>query len=245
MPRVTQHTAVEVLPGRPTPLGAHWDGTGTNFALWSAGAHAVELCLFDDDGTEHRHRLSESTHQVWHGRLPGVAPGQRYGYRVHGPYDPTSGQRYNPAKLLLDPYARAVDGRLSLDPALFGFKDAPESRLPDERDSAPFVPRGVVIHDSFPWDGDRQPGISWSDTVIYEVHVKGATMRHPEIPAPLRGTYAGLAHPAFVEHLTALGVTAVELLPVHHFVSEPHQLPSGLVNYRTYNTHAKKSKHDA
>jgi isoamylase len=233
---VTQHTVVEVLPGRPTPLGAHWDGTGTNFALWSAGAHAVDLCLFDDDGTEHRHRLEETTHQVWHGRLPGVGPGQRYGYRVHGSYDPTAGHRYNPAKLLLDPYTRAVDGALLLDRALFGYQDGPESSSPDERDSAPYVPRGVVIHDSFPWDGDRQPGISWADTVIYEVHVKGATMRHPDVPPPLRGTYAGVAHPAFVEHLRALGVTAVELLPVHHFVSEPHLLSRGLVNYWGYNT---------
>jgi glycogen operon protein len=223
-------------PGSPSPLGAHWDGTGTNFALWSAGAQAVDLCLFDADGAEHRHRLQETTHQVWHGRLPGVAPGQRYGYRVHGPYDPTGGLRYNPAKLLLDPYARAVDGELTLDPALFGYRDSPDARTPDDRDSAPFVPRGVVIYDSFPWDGDRPPLHSWSDTVIYEVHVKGATMRHPEVPPALRGTYAGLAHPAFVEHLQALGVTAVELLPVHHFVSEPHLLRRGLTNYWGYNT---------
>jgi isoamylase len=231
----------EVWPGSPTPLGAHWDGTGTNFALWSAGANAVDLCLFDDDGTEHRHRLQETTHQVWHGRLPGIAPGQRYGYRVHGSYDPGSGSRYNPAKLLLDPYARAVDGDLTLDPALFGYvESAPEGgraeSVPDPRDSAPYVPRGVVVHDSFPWDGDRPPATPWSDTVIYEVHVKGATMRHPDVPPALRGTYAGLAHPAFIAHLQALGVTAVELLPVHHFVSEPHLLRRGLTNYWGYNT---------
>jgi glycogen operon protein len=223
-------------PGSPSPLGAHWDGTGTNFALWSAGAQAVDLCLFDADGTEHRHRLQETTHQVWHGRLPGVGPGQRYGYRVHGPYDPANGLRYNPAKLLLDPYTRAVDGELALDPSLFGYHDSPDTRTPDDRDSAPFVPRGVVIYDSFPWDGDRPPLTSWSDTVIYEVHVKGATMRHPDVPPELRGTYAGLAHPAFVEHLISLGVTAVELLPVHHFVSEPHLLRRGLTNYWGYNT---------
>ncbi|WP_075014358.1 glycogen debranching protein GlgX [Geodermatophilus obscurus] len=229
------HGAAEVWPGSPAPLGAHWDGTGTNFALWSAGATAVDLCLFDADGTEHRHRLRETTHQVWHGRLPGVGPGQRYGYRVHGPHDPGAGARWNPAKLLLDPYARAVDGELTLDPALFGSRlDAPGS--PDARDSAPFVPRGVVVHDSFPWDGDPRPVTPWSDTVIYEVHVKGATMRHPDVPPALRGTYAGLAHPAFVEHLRSLGVTAVELLPVHHFVSEPHLLRRGLTNYWGYNT---------
>ncbi len=225
----------EVWPGRPAPLGAHWDGTGTNFALWSAGAHAVDLCLFDEDGTEHRHRLQENTHQVWHGRLPGVGPGQRYGYRVHGGWEPSSGQRYNPAKLLLDPYARAIDGDQIPHPALFGFRyEGGEG--PDPRDSAPYVPRGVVVRDAFPWDGDRSPATPWSDTVIYEVHAKGATIRHPDVPPALRGTYAGLAHPAFVEHLQSLGVTAVELLPVHHFVSEPHLLRRGLTNYWGYNT---------
>ncbi|WP_040338281.1 glycogen debranching protein GlgX [Candidatus Blastococcus massiliensis] len=230
-----EHPVAEVLPGSPSPLGAHWDGTGTNFALWSAGASAVELCLFDADGTEHRQPLTETTHQVWHGRLPGIGPGQRYGYRVHGTYEPSTGQRYNPAKLLLDPYARAVDGGLELHPSLFGHADSPEGP-PDDRDSAPHVPRGVVVHDIFPWDGDRPLRTSWSDTVIYEVHVKGATMRHPDVPAHLRGTYAGLAHPAFVEHLQGLGVTAVELLPVHQFVSEPHLLRRGLTNYWGYNT---------
>ena len=234
---MTASPAVEVLPGSPTPLGAHWDGTGTNFALWSAGAHAVDLCLFDPDGAEHRHPLTESTHQVWHGRVTGIGPGQRYGYRVHGSYDPPTGHRYNPAKLLLDPYARAVDGGLQLHPSLFGHPpDAVDSSVPDEQDSGPHVPRGVVVHDTFPWDGDRAPRTSWSDTVIYEVHVKGATMRHPDVPAQLRGTYAGLAHPAFVEHLRSLGVTAVELLPVHHFVSEPHLLRRGMTNYWGYNT---------
>ncbi|MGY1739906.1 MULTISPECIES: glycogen debranching protein GlgX [unclassified Blastococcus] len=228
---------LEVWPGSPAPLGASWDGNGTNFALWSAGAQAVDLCLFEPDGSEHRHRLQETTHQVWHGRVSGVGPGQRYGYRVHGGYDPGNGLRYNPAKLLLDPYARAVDGELTLHPALFGHPgEAVDSGVPDTTDSAPYVPRGVVVHDPFPWDGDRRPGTPWSDTVIYEVHVRGATMRHPDVPPALRGTYAGLAHPAFVEHLQALGVTTVELLPVHHFVSEPHLLRRGLTNYWGYNT---------
>ncbi|WP_345770541.1 glycogen debranching protein GlgX [Blastococcus saxobsidens] len=226
-----------LLPGTPAPLGATWDGRGTNFALWSAGAAAVDLCLFDADGTEHRHRLEETTHQVWHGRLPGVGPGQHYGYRVHGGYDPFSGHRYNPAKLLLDPYARAVDGELRLHTALFGHPfEHVDSAVPDEQDSAPHVPRGVVVHDPFPWDGDRPLRRSWSDTVVYEVHVKGATARHPDVPPHLCGTYAGLAHPAFIEHLLSLGVTAVELLPVHHFVSEPHLLRRGLTNYWGYNT---------
>jgi isoamylase len=237
---------VEVWPGAPAPLGAHWDGTGTNFALWSAGAHAVELCLFDTDGTESRVPLQETTHQVWHGRLPGVSPGQCYGYRVHGPYEPGAGLRYNPAKLLLDPYARAVDGTLRLDRALFGYRgEAVDTPARDDHDSAPYVPRGVVTHDEFPWGAERRPQTSWSDTVIYEVHVKGATIRHPEVPPALRGTYAGLAHPAFVEHLLALGVTAVELLPVHHFVSEPHLLRRGLTNYWGYNTLAYFAPHAA
>jgi isoamylase len=226
-----------LLPGSHSPLGALWDGTGTNFALWSAGAQAVDLCLFDAHGTEHRHRLEETTHQVWHGRLPGVGPGQRYGYRVHGTYDPLTGLRHNPAKLLLDPYTRAVDGNLALHPSLFGYVgDAVDSVARDAGDSAPYVPRGVVVHDPFPWDGDRPLRTSWSDTVIYEVHVKGATAAHPDVPPSLRGTYAGLAHPAFIEHLQSLGVSAVELLPVHHFVSEPHLMRRGLTNYWGYNT---------
>jgi isoamylase len=244
--RTVPGPAPEVLPGSHAPLGAHWDGTGTNFALWSSGAHAVDLCLFDADGTEHRQRLEETTHQVWHGRLAGVGPGQRYGYRVHGAYEPLAGQRYNPAKLLLDPYTRAVDGDHRFHPALFGFAgDAFDGPARDDRDSAPYVPRGVVVHDPFPWDGDRPLRTSWSDTVIYEVHVKGATAAHPDVPPPLRGTYAGLAHPAFVEHLQALGVTAVELLPVQHFVSEPHLLRRGLTNYWGYNTLAYFAPHAA
>ena len=148
---VSGRPAGEVLPGPPAPLGALWDGTGTNFALWSAGAHAVDLCLFDSDGTEHRQRLEETTHQVWHGRLPGIGPGQRYGYRVHGPYDPLAGHRYNPAKLLLDPYTRAVDGGVTLHPSLFGYAgDAVDGSTRDDQDSAPYVPRGVVVHDPLP-----------------------------------------------------------------------------------------------
>jgi isoamylase len=241
---VARRPTGEVLPGSPAPLGAHWDGTGTNFALWAADAQAVDLCLFDEDGTEDRYRLEDTTHQVWHGRLNGVGPGQRYGYRVHGAYDPPSGHRHNPAKLLLDPYARAVDGELTLHPALFGYAgDAVDGVAIDRQDSAPFMPRGVVVHDPFPWNGDRPPRTSWSDTVIYELHVKGATALHPDVPPALRGTYAGLAHPAFIEHLKALGVTAVELMPVHHFVSEPHLLRRGLSNYWGYNTLAYFAPH--
>ena len=223
-------------PGRPHPLGAHWDGEGTNFALFSSGAEAVELCLFDDAGAEQRIRLEESTYHVWHGYLPQIGPGQRYGFRVDGPFDPARGMRFNPSKLLGDPYAEAIDGEFRLDGAVFG-SAAGKDRIQEHRDSAPFVPKSVVVHDAFPWGLDhRRPHHAWADTVIYELHVKGFTARHPDIPPGLRGTYAGLAHPAALAHLQSLGVTAVELMPVHQFVSEPHLLRKGLSNYWGYNS---------
>ncbi|WP_267244743.1 glycogen debranching protein GlgX [Streptomyces sp. PR69] len=228
------------------PLGARYrsgpDGVaGTNFALWSGGAEAVEVCLFDDDGAETRLPLTELTHEVWHGFVPGVAPGQRYGYRVHGRWDPWTGARWNPAKLLLDPYARAVDGEFSLPAEVYGHvRDWPQQHVADtvrdERDSAPYVPKGVVVHDDDDWSDDRRPKTPWADSVIYELHVRGFTRRCPGIPEPLRGTYAGLAHPAAIGHLTALGVTAVELLPVHQFAHEDHLLRRGLKNYWGYNS---------
>jgi isoamylase len=229
----------ELWPGSPAPLGATWDGEGTNVALYSSGAEAVDVCLFDEHGRETRVALQESTFDVWHGYLPQVGPGTRYGFRVDGPYDPANGLRYNPSKLLLDPYARAVQGDLVLDDAVFGYVPARLSAgedVQDHRDSAPFVPRGVVVHDAFPWGDDRPPRTPWTDTVVYELHVKGFTASHPGVPAHLRGTYAGLAHPAALEHLLALGVTAVELMPVHHFVSEPHLLRRGLRNHWGYNS---------
>jgi isoamylase len=223
-------------PGRPFPLGAHWDGEGTNVALFSQGAQAVDVCLFDDDGVESRIRLEESTYHVWHGYLPQVGPGQRYGFRVHGPFDPAAGLRFNPDKLLIDPYARAVEGDFRLDGAVFGSVLGKDDTR-QQQDSAPFVPKGVVVHDGFPWGEDHhRPHHAWSDTVIYELHVKGFTALHPDIPAQLRGTYAGLAHPAAINHLKRLGVTAIELMPVHHFVSEPHLLRRDLTNYWGYNT---------
>ncbi|MEO6205775.1 MAG: glycogen debranching protein GlgX [Mycobacteriales bacterium] len=223
-------------PGRPHPLGATWDGEGTNFALFSSSAEAVDLCLIDANGVETRIPLEESTFHIWHGYLPQVGPGQRYGYRVDGPFDPARGLRFNPSKLLLDPYARAIEGDLRLDDAVFG--SAPnKDRVQTHRDSAPYVPTSVVVHDAFPWGEDHhRPHHLWSDTVIYELHVKGFTALHPDIPEPLRGTYAGLAHPAAIEHLQGLGVTAVELMPVHAFVSEPHLLRRGLTNYWGYNS---------
>ena len=222
-------------PGGPSPLGATWDGEGTAFAVHTGSGEAVDLCLFDDGGAETRIPLEESTGAVWHGYLPGVGPGQRYGYRVDGPYEPSAGLKHNPSKLLVDPYARALQGGLVLDDAVFGHA-AGRPGVQDHRDSAPFVPRSVVVDGAFPWGDDRRPRTPWSSTVVYELHVKGFTARHPGVPEHLRGTYAGLAHPAAIEHLLSLGVTAVELLPVHHFVSEPHLLRRGLTNYWGYNT---------
>jgi isoamylase len=222
------------------PLGARYrvgpDGVaGTNFALWAGGAEAVELCLFDADGVETRAPLTELTHEIWHGFLPGVLPGQRYGFRVHGRWDPWTGARWNPAKLLLDPYARAVDGEFGLPPEVYAHvRDWPQQQVADtvrdDRDSAPFVPKGVVVHDDTTddeWMDDRRPKTPWADSVIYELHVGGFTKLHPGIPEELRGTYAGLAHPAAIEHLVKLGVTAVELLPVHQFAHEDHLLRKG------------------
>ena len=222
-------------PGRWQPLGATYDGEGTNFALWSSGAEGVDLCLFADDGTEERIRLEDSTFHTWHGYIPGVGPGQRYGFRVYGPWDPKCGARWNPYKLLVDPYARAIDGAYTPHPAIFGHVDGDDLRR-NEQDSAPYVPKSVVAHDDFDWAEVERPRVSWANTVIYEMHVRGFTMRHPGVPDHLRGTYAGLAHPAAIEHLTNLGVTAIELLPTHHFVDEPHLVRRGLRNYWGYNS---------
>ncbi|MFG2754601.1 glycogen debranching protein GlgX [Streptomyces xanthophaeus] len=244
--RVPGRPRPPVWPGSAHPLGARFhtgpDGTpGTNFALWAQGAESVEVCLFDADGAETRCTLTELTHEIWHGFVPGVRPGQRYGFRVHGRWDPWTGARFNPAKLLLDPYARAVDGEFTLPPEVYGHvRDWPQQYIADtvrdDRDSAPHVPKGVVVHDDDDWADDVRPKTPWADSVIYELHVRGFTMRHPGIPPELRGTYAGLAHPAAVEHLVKLGVTAVELLPVHQFAHEDHLLRRGLRNYWGYNS---------
>ena len=220
-------TAPEPWPGDPFPLGATWNGDGANFALWSSTATGVTVCLFADDGTETEVPLVESTYHVWHGYLPGIQPGQRYGFRVQGPYDPSRGLFHNSRKLLLDPYAHAVDGDFTEDPSVYGDNDD---------DSAAHVPRGVLVHDEFPWNGDKPPRVPWEQTVIYELHVRGFTMSNPDVPVELRGTYAGLAHPASIEYLVALGVTAVELMPIHAFVSEPHVQRRGLRNYWGYNS---------
>ncbi|GAB3214318.1 glycogen debranching protein GlgX [Marinactinospora thermotolerans] len=222
--------------GTPYPLGATYDGAGTNFALYSQVADHVELCLFDDDtGAETRVRLPEAHGFVHHGYLSGVGPGQRYGYRVHGPYDPAAGLRCNPAKLLIDPYAKAITGGVIWDEALFGYRFGTEEQRNDA-DSAPFVPKSVVVSPFFDWGNDRPPKTPYNESVIYEAHVRGLTMRHPDVPEEMRGTYAGLAHPAVIDHFQRLGVTAVELMPVHQFLHDHALIARGLRNYWGYNT---------
>ena len=222
-------------PGAAYPLGATWDGWGTNFALFSEVAERVELCLFDEAGSEARVELTEVDGFVWHGYLPAIGPGQRYGYRVHGPYNPRRGARCAPSKLLLDPYGKAVDGDVTWTEALFDYQWS-DPRRPNTVNSAPFMPKNVVVNPFFDWGNDRPPHIPYHETVIYEAHVRGLTLRHPEIPLHQRGTYAGLAHPAVIEHLKRIGVTAVELLPVHQFIPEQAMVARGLTNYWGYNT---------
>ena len=231
-----------VWPGQPYPLGATFDGVGTNFSLFSQHAEAVELCIFDDDGTETRIPVTEVTGHCWHAYLPDAGPGQRYGYRVHGPYDPAAGKRFNPAKLLIDPYAKALDGDVSWDQAVFAYDFADPSVRNDD-DSADHVPRSVVVNPWFDWEGDRLLRIPMHDTVIYEVHVKGFTATHPDIPEDLRGTYAGLATEPAIAHLRQLGITAVELLPIHHFVHHSHLVERGLRNYWGYDSLAYLAPH--
>ena len=225
----------EVWPGKAYPLGATYDGSGTNFAVFSEAAEKVELCLFAADGTESRVTLPEVDGFVWHGFIPNIEPGQRYGYRVYGPYDPAAGQRCNPNKLLLDPYAKAIDGTFEWNQSLFGYNFGDPDRRNDD-DSAPSVAKSVVINPFFDWGVDRPPGHEYADTVIYEAHVKGLTQTHPDIPEQIRGTYGAAAHPVIIEHLKSLGVNAIELMPVHHFANDSTLIDKGLSNYWGYNT---------
>jgi glycogen operon protein len=227
----------EVWPGQPYPLGAQYDGVGTNFSLFSELAERVELCLFDAEGNETRRELTEVTGCCWHGYLYGVGPGQAYGYRVHGPWNPDGGEWCNPSKLLIDPYAKALSGVVDWSEAVFPYRfDDPERLARNDEDSAPYVPKGLVTQPWFDWGDDRPPRIPWHETVVYELHVKGFTARFPDLPAGLRGTYSGLSHPAVVDYLTSLGVTAVELMPVHQFVHDKHLVDKGLRNYWGYNS---------
>ncbi|MBA2363051.1 MAG: glycogen debranching protein GlgX [Chloroflexia bacterium] len=235
MPRITHH-------GDPYPLGATWNETATNFAIYAGSADRVELCLFDGwVGTAETERveIAERTAGVWHICVTGIQPGQIYGYRVHGPHEPAQGLRHNPHKLLIDPYARAVSGAIDWSPALYGYPvagDEYRDLVMETSNSAPYVPKGIVVAPDFDWGNDQAPRIPWSDTVIYEAHVRGLTKLCPHVPEALRGTYAGLAHPSVIEYLRGIGVTAVELLPVHAFVQDEHLVRRGLGNYWGYNT---------
>jgi isoamylase len=238
---------MRLWPGTPYPMGATWDGAGTNFALFSEAADRVELCLLDEarDGAlrETRIELTEVDGFVWHVYLPDTGPGQCYAYRVHGPYAPAEGHRCNPAKLLLDPYGKAVDGQVRWHEAVFGYQFA-SPHAASHADSAPFMPVNVVVNPFFDWGDDRPPKIPYHDTVIYEAHVRGLTLLHPDVPPEQRGTYLGLAHPAVISHLTRLGVTAIELMPVHQFVPERNLDDRGLTNYWGYNTIAFLAPHN-
>jgi isoamylase len=236
-PRIVSRSRIR--EGRPFPLGATWTGLGVNVALFSANATKVELCIFDDAGKREVERieLPEFTDEVWHGYLPDARPGMFYGFRVHGPYEPAQGHRFNPHKLLLDPYAKAILGRLEWNPAIFGYRmESGDDLTFDERDSASFIPRCRVIDPAFTWGDDRPPRTSWERTIIYELHVRGFTKCHPGVPEPLRGTFRGLTEPVVLDHLRRVGVTAVELLPIHTFVDDSYLLDKGLVNYWGYNT---------
>ncbi len=226
---------MHVWPGTAYPLGATYDGAGTNFSIFSEVAERVEVCLFEPDGTESRVVLPEIDGFVWHAYLPGIGPGQRYGYRVHGDYNPRAGDRANPAKLLMDPYAKAIEGDVAWGDAVFGYqRDDPER--PSRTDSARHIPKSVVINPFFDWGTDHRLARPYSETVIYEAHVRGLTIGHPKVPEELRGTYSGIAHPAVIEHLQQLGITALELMPVHQFVHDDRLIRAGLTNYWGYNT---------
>ncbi len=227
---------MKLMPGTVFPLGATYDGNGTNFAIFSETADKVQLCLFDENGKEERIDLTEQTAYCWHCYITEIQPGQRYGYRIHGPWDPANGHRFNPAKLLLDPYAKAIEGNVNWDKAVFPYAEPDPLSGPDKADSAPFVPRSLVTDPYFDWAGSQKPNTPFDETVIYETHVKGFSQAHPEIPEEIRGTYAALGHPAAIEYFKKLGVTAIELLPVHHFVHDHYLVEKGLKNYWGYNS---------
>ncbi|AKU16854.1 glycogen debranching protein GlgX [Luteipulveratus mongoliensis] len=235
---------MDIWPGKAYPLGATYDGSGVNFAIFTEVAARVELCLIDDDGAEQRVELTEVDGHVWHGFVPGIQPGQRYGYRVHGPYDPSAGHRCDPSKLLLDPYAKAIDGQIDGDESLFSYRFA-NRRKRNKDNSLGHTMLSVVINPFFDWGRDRPPGHEYHDTVIYEAHVRGLTMTHPDVPEEIRGTYAGIAHPAVIEHLQQLGVTAIELQPVHQYVQDTTLKEKGLSNYWGYNTIGFLAPHNA
>ncbi|PVY42850.1 glycogen debranching protein GlgX [Pontibacter virosus] len=232
---------ITVYPGSPYPLGATWDGEGVNFALYADNATGVELCLFnttEDESESVKIKMTERTHQVWHAYLPEIRPGQLYGYRVYGPYEPSNGHRFNPNKLLIDPYAKAISGTINWHDSLFGYEvgSSEEDLKMSTLDSAPFIPYSVVVDPNYDWEGDKSPKIPYHKSIIYEAHVKGLTKLHPDIPEEIRGTYAAIAHPVTIQYLQELGITAIELMPVHHFITDRHLADNGLTNYWGYNS---------
>lgn len=232
---------LKILPGKPFPIGATWDGSGVNFSLYTENATAVDLCLFDLDNDEReavRLNLTEQTNLTWHIYVQGLMPGQLYGFRVSGPYEPENGHRFNPHKLVLDPYAKAISGQLKWTDSLFGYivGDPQEDLSFSTTDSAGFLPKAVIIDPAFDWEDDHRPNTALYNSIIYEVHIKGFTKMHPDIPEHLRGTYAAIGHPSTIDYLKKLGITAIELMPVHHFVSDRHLEDQGLSNYWGYNS---------
>ncbi|MEJ6656532.1 MAG: alpha-amylase family glycosyl hydrolase, partial [Pseudomonas sp.] len=236
-----------IAEGKPFPLGATWDGLGVNFALFSAHATRVELCLFDSQGKQELERieLPEYTNEIWHGYLPDAHPGMVYGYRVHGPYEPDAGHRFNPNKLLIDPYARQLVGEITWSDRLFGYTlGSPDADLSfDDRDSAAHIPKAKVIDPAFTWGRHARRHTPWDETIIYETHVRGLSMTHPAVPQAVRGTFAGLKHPELLRHIRSLGVTSIELLPVHAFANDQHLLDKQLSNYWGYNSIAFFAPH--
>jgi len=231
-------TELELYPGHPYPLGPTWDGKGVNFSIYAAHATAVELCLFEENSGQPKSiiKLFERTSQIWHIYIPGISPGQCYGYRIYGPFNPSKGQRFNPNKLLIDPYAKAISGSVNWHESLYGYEVGKDDLTFSELDSAPFVPKSVVIDDSYDWEGVKAPDTSYHTSIIYEAHVKGLTKLHPEIPEDIRGTYSAIAHPIIIKHLKSLGITAIELMPIHQFINDNVLVEQGLNNYWGYNT---------
>ena len=229
---------LKIYPGKPYPLGATWDGKGVNFAIFASNATAVELCLFEENcaGRYRSVTLTERSRQIWHVYIQGVSPGLCYGYRMHGPYEPHQGHRFNPNKLLIDPYAKAISGKVEWHDSLFGYELSEDDLSFSDSDSAQFVPKAVVVDQHYDWEGDTAPRINYHETIIYEAHVKGLSRQHPEIPEEIRGTYAAIGHPVMLSYLKSLGITAIELMQVHQFINDKQLVEQGLNNYWGYNT---------
>lgn len=238
-------TMQQIRPGSMYPLGANYDGSGVNFALFSQVADKVELCLFDEDDKETRIEMTEQNSYVWHNYISGIQPGQRYGYRVYGPYDPAKGMRCNPNKLLLDPYAKAIEGNIDGDESLFSYRFADPDGPMNDLDSADHTMKSAVVNPYFDWGNDQHPNTPYHDSVIYEAHVRGMTNLNKDVPPQIRGTYAGLAHPSVIEYLKKLGITALELMPIHQFVNDSFLQEKGLSNYWGYNTIGFFAPHNA